>query len=211
MSPDDLRDGLRADVRLGAVLLLGSRLIHGDLVAQIVETEAYRGVDDPGSHAFRGPTPRCQTMFGEPGLAYVYFTYGMHWMLNVASLPPSEGAAVLVRAAIPLEGLETMRSRRARARHDRCLLSGPARLCAAFDISGADNGIDLLDPRSELKIEPGCVPKRIQHGPRIGLAAGKGERTPWRFVDADSLEWVSSNRTGLVPLEVEPDRLEPFP
>lgn len=102
--PSDLLDALAHDVRRGAVALLGAHLVRGEKRARIVEVEAYRGIDDPGSHAFRGATPRNEVMFGPPGFAYVYFTYGMHWMLNVSSQNHSVAAAVLLRAGEPLAG-----------------------------------------------------------------------------------------------------------
>lgn len=209
MTSADLRQALHQDVRLGAVALLEATLVRGNRAARIVETEAYRGIDDPGSHAHRGPTPRCEVMFGPAGFAYVYFTYGMHWMLNVSAGPEGEGAAVLIRAAEPLAGLEEMRQLRPKAVGDHGLLSGPARLCAAFGITRTENGIDLLDASNELHLEPGTRPPRIQHGPRIGLAPGKGERTLWRFVDADAMEWVSSPKRNLEELEVDPATIEP--
>lgn len=170
--------------------LLGWDLVFGSLRARLVETEAYRQ-DDPGCHAHRGPTPRNRIMFDRPGLAYVYFTYGTHWMLNVVAEPEGVGAAVLVRAAQPLEGVETMFERRAKARSPRDLLSGPGKLSAAFGIDGRHCGVDLFDPASELRLEPGPPARAWVSRTRIGLSPGKGDDLPWRFLHEDALEWVS--------------------
>lgn len=181
---------LSEDVVAAAPALLGCILVRGNLRARLVEAEAYRE-DDPGCHAFRGQTKRNAPMFGPPGHAYVYFTYGNHWMLNVVAHPPGDAAAVLLRAAEPISGLDEMRSRRPKAVRDEDLLSGPGKLAAAFGITGTDNSIDLLHPRSDLRLEIGEAPQRILVGPRIGIAEGKGHETPWRFMDADRLQWVS--------------------
>lgn len=189
----DLLNILRADVVEGAKALLGSTLVRGELRAQIVEVEAYRASDDPASHAFRGLTPRNQVMFGEPGLAYVYFSYGVHWMLNVTAHTEGDAAAVLVRAAKPLAGIEIMRERRGVAR-DHDLLSGPGKLTQAFAITGKDNGLNLLDPSASLYLIPPTAAVSVLCGPRIGIAEGKGHETLWRFVDADLVAWASRPR-----------------
>ncbi len=194
MRLDELRSRLEADVVDGAIALLGADLVRGDLRARIVETEAYRAEDDPACHAFRGCTPRNQVMYGPAGVAYVYLNYGIHWMLNVVAHRPERAAAVLVRAAMPLSGIETMRERRPKARSDQDLLSGPGKLAAAFEITGADSGTDLLDPKSEIHLEPGEPRKRVWTGPRIGIAQGKGHEIPWRFVDAERAAWASRPR-----------------
>jgi len=190
LSRKDLFEALESDVLTACEALLGSHLVRGSRRARIVEVEAYRS-DDPGSHAFRGKTKRNAVMFGVPGRAYVYFNYGVHWMLNVTAHEEGNAAAILVRAAEPMEGLDLMRARRPRAKRDEDLLSGPGKLAAAFDITGVDNGIDLLDLASELRIEPGLPVGRVLSGLRIGLAEGKGKDLPWRFVDAKSLRWIS--------------------
>jgi DNA-3-methyladenine glycosylase len=164
------------------------------LRARIVETEAYRTPDDPGCHAHRGRTPRNDVLFGAPGLAYVYFTYGNHWMLNVVAHEEGFAAAVLIRAAIPVEGLDEMRSRRYRTQKeqtDRNLLSGPGKICQAFGIDGTFNRVNLIDPASKLHLEPGTKIRPVIVGTRIGLAPGMGDDLPWRFCDAENLEWVS--------------------
>ena len=185
-----LRDDLRRDVLVAAPKLLGAILRFGELSARIVEVEAYRTPDDPGCHAHRGQTPRNASMFGEPGSAYVYFTYGNHWMLNVVAHEPGTAAAVLIRAAEPLTGLEFMRERRPKAIRDEDLLSGPGKLTAAFGIDRSLDGTDLLG-HGPLTLEPGPAPNHILIGTRIGLATGKGDDFPWRFMDADRMRWVS--------------------
>ncbi len=129
-------------------------------------------------------------MFGPPGRAYVYFNYGCHWMLNLSALPAGSPAAILIRAAQPVEGLEVFFRNRPKAKTERDLLSGPGKLCAAFGIEASLNGADLLSTEG-LHLESGDSPAQIVAGPRVGLAEGRGHLTPWRFVDADSLSWVS--------------------
>jgi DNA-3-methyladenine glycosylase len=171
-----------------APLLLNKLLVRTEpgqplLSARIVEVEAYRGSEDPGSHGFRGMTKRTTTMFGPPGYLYVYFTYGMHWCANVvADAPPHEASAVLLRAAAPLEGVEVMRPRRVKARRDQDLCAGPARLCQAFAITGAFDGTDLT--RGELRIVDDGVapPSEPVVTTRVGLAKGRGDESPWRFL-----------------------------
>jgi len=164
-----------------APALLNKVLIGRHVAARIVEVEAYRGSDDPGSHAHRGMTPRTEVMFGPPGHLYVYFTYGMHWCANVVATNDGDAAAVLLRAAAPVDGIELMRERRVKARRDRDLLAGPARLCQAFGITGADNGTDLV--RGPIRIvDDGVAPPAAPGvSTRIGLSPGRGDDHPWRF------------------------------
>jgi DNA-3-methyladenine glycosylase len=163
--------------------LLGRILVRkvGDgrlLAARIVEAEAYQE-DDPASHSFRGRTNRTEVMFGPPGHAYVYFTYGMHHCMNVVTGSTGEGSAVLLRAAEPLEGLEEMARRRG-TNDPRALCSGPGRLCQALGIDRADNGLDLVRGRLLWLLEGAPVaPSTISVGPRVGITSGT-ER-PWRF------------------------------
>jgi DNA-3-methyladenine glycosylase len=190
-----IRDLLAQDVLLAARALLGWDLVSQEgLRARIVETEAYRTPDDPGCHAHRGMTPRNEVMFGPPGKAYVYFTYGNHWMLNIVAHGEQDAAAVLIRAAIPMEGLEIMRRNRflsQKVQGDQNLLSGPGKLCQAFGINRSLNGIDLLDEGAPVHLVPGAPVRNIVTGTRIGLATGMGDDLSWRFCDADNLAWVS--------------------
>lgn len=184
------RELLNDDVLAAAPALLGWELVKGQMRVRIVETEAYRTPDDPGCHAHRGETPRTKVMFGKPGHAYVYFTYGNHWMLNVVAHPAGVAAAILIRAARPLTGIDEMYSRRPKARRDEDLLSGPGKLCAALGITGAENGLFLLDGGA-LRLEPGEAVRNVVVGTRIGLAPRKGDTLPWRFCDSDQMPWVS--------------------
>jgi DNA-3-methyladenine glycosylase len=174
------------DPRELAPLLLNKLLVArtadgARMVARLVEVEAYCGSEDPGSHAYRGMTPRTEVMFGPPGHLYVYFTYGMHWCANVVATKDGDGAAVLLRAAAPVHGIDVMRERRVKARRDRDLLAGPARLCQAFGLTGADNGTDLV--RGPVRIVDDGVAPPTSPGisTRIGLALGRGDESLWRY------------------------------
>lgn len=161
-----------------APLLLGARLEtrrHGSVTAvRLVEVEAYR-FDDPASHSFRGETRRNRTMFGPSGRLYVYRSYGMHWCANVVTGGAGEGSAVLLRAGIPLDGVETMASRRGRSDH---LADGPGKLCQALGIDGDDNGADLF-AGGEIHLEEGA-PLDHDRSPRIGIS--RAVDVEWRFV-----------------------------
>jgi len=172
--------------------LLVRRLDGETLVARIVETEAYQQ-DDPASHSFRGRTSRTEVMFGPAGHLYVYFTYGMHFCMNVVTGREGEGSAVLFRAAEPLEGLDAMASRRG-LDDPRLLCAGPARLTEALGVAREMNGADLVDG-GELWIAAGRrVPAdRIMIGPRVGIRSAV--EVPWRFSEAGSA-WVSRGRAG---------------
>lgn len=182
-----------------AALLLGWRVRTPDCLVQIVETEAYGGEDDAGSHAWRGETPRTRVMYGQPGHAFVYFTYGNHWMLNLVARPQGRAGAILIRAARVLEGRDAIALRRPKARSERDLLAGPGRLAQALAIGPQHNATDLLDPASQVRLEPGLPVSRVLRGARVGLSPGRGETTPWRFVDADELAWCSRPIRGLEP------------
>jgi DNA-3-methyladenine glycosylase len=168
--------------------LLNKVLVKGGRRARIVEVEAYvGGGQDPGSHAHRGQTPRNTAMFGPPGHLYVYFTYGMHWCCNAVCDPPGTASAGLLRAATPLGGLEAMWEARPAARRQRDLLSGPAKLCQAFGITGDDNGLDLVlaTPGGLTIVDDGVAPPAAPGvSTRIGLT--EGAALPWRwFVPGD--------------------------
>jgi DNA-3-methyladenine glycosylase len=162
--------------------LLGCRLSAGGVTVRLTEVEAYDGVGrDPASHAHRGRTPRNGVMFGPPGLAYVYFTYGMHWCLNVVCGPPGQAGAVLLRAGEVVCGKELARERRGSI-VDRELARGPARLTAALGIDRSADGTDLLEGPGPALLQPpssAVDPARVRSGPRVGVA-GAHDR-PWRF------------------------------
>ena len=153
---------------------------------RLVETEAYRGQMDPGSHGFRGPTPRTRTMFGPPGHLYVYFTYGMHWCANIVCGPEGVCEAVLLRAGEPMDGLDLMRARRPGITDDRLLAAGPARLTQAMGIGREQDGASLLRGGefwcSEDEQTPAYRGAEIAETARVGLAKGRGDELPWRFV-----------------------------
>ncbi len=166
------------------------------LSARIVETEAYEQ-DDPASHSFGGRTARNEVMFGPPGHLYVYFTYGMHFCVNVVTGRDGEGSAVLLRAARPLEGLAEMARRRG-TRDPRLLCSGPARLCQALGIDREQNGLDLVAGDAGLVVErrPAVRPERVEAGPRVGVRDGADR--PWRFFVLGD-PFVSGRRGGRGP------------
>jgi DNA-3-methyladenine glycosylase len=177
---------LRRDPRAVAPELLGKVLVREDgegpaRVGRIVEVEAYCGTADPGSHAFRGMTPRNRTMFGPPGGLYVYFTYGMHWCANVVCGDEGQGVAVLLRALAPLAGVEAMFAARPRARRERDLCSGPAKLCQALGLDGSFDGADLVTADRGVWLGDDGIPP--PHHPvqttRIGLSAGAEHRWRW--------------------------------
>jgi DNA-3-methyladenine glycosylase len=163
--------------------LLVRRTPRGRLVARITETEAYEQ-RDPASHSYRGRTARNEVMFGPPGHLYVYFTYGMHFCMNVVTGCDGEGSAVLLRAAEPIAGLRTMARRRGTA-DCRLLCSGPARLCQAFGVGRRENGLDLVRGGEIFLVAGrGAPASRIRATRRVGIRDGVDR--PWRFlVDGD--------------------------
>ncbi len=175
----------RRDPREVAPDLLNKILIGADgCSARIVETEAYCGPLDEAAHTFRGRTARNATMFGPPGHLYVYFTYGMHWCANAACGEEGEGVGVLLRAAQPLSGLALMHTRRPRAKNERDLCSGPARLCQAFGITRADDGADLVAGRHRIASDGTPPPRDPVVRPRVGISRAIEE--PWRWYVAEN-------------------------
>jgi len=151
------------------------------VAARIVETEAYRGADDAGSHAYRRKTPRNATMFGPPGHLYVYFSYGNHWCMNAVCGPGEQPHAVLLRAAEPLAGLDRMRERRGANRRDRELCAGPGRLGQAFGVDRAFDGGDLVRGPIRIVDDGVAPPARPGVSRRVGLGVDKGEDLLLRF------------------------------
>jgi DNA-3-methyladenine glycosylase len=168
--------------------LLGMRLVRMEqgvrISGIITETEAYRGLEDLGCHAHVGKTKRNAVMFGPPGHAYVYFTYGMHWCLNFVTGEEGYPAAVLIRAVEPMEGLDLIAARRA-GRKRKIWCDGPAKLTQGFGITGAQNGVDLCSGESGLFVEEGenAAVESIITTPRIGLnnVSEPWKSIPWRF------------------------------
>jgi DNA-3-methyladenine glycosylase len=176
------RSFYRRDPREVAPDLLNKVLVAADgRRARIVETEAYCGPLDAAAHTYRGKTARNAVMFGAPGLLYVYFTYGMHYCCNAVCGEEGEGVAVLLRAAEPLAGLALMREARPKAKRDRDLCSGPARLCQAFGIARAQDGVDLVTGVGGFGIVDDGVapPDDPVVTTRIGIRHAAEE--PWRW------------------------------
>lgn len=162
--------------------LLGCRLFHAGRGGTIVETESYAR-DDPACHAYGGRTPRNETLFGPPGRAYVYLSYGIHSLLNAVAEPEGEAAAVLIRALAPTAGLEEMRARRG-GRPDGELCSGPGKLTEALGVGIDLDGAALTEePFLLLPREEGWEGEVVT-GPRVGIA--KAVELPWRFCLGDS-------------------------
>jgi len=161
--------------------LLGARLSVGEVTVRITEVEAYLGVGiDPGSHSFRGQTPRNAVMFGEPGHLYTYFTYGMHVCANVVCSPAGSASAVLFRAGEIVTGREVASARRHTSRTADDLARGPARLTVALGITLADGGADLAEGDPHLELATAASDYRS--GPRTGVSGlGGGADYPWRF------------------------------
>jgi DNA-3-methyladenine glycosylase len=160
--------------------LLGAELDHAGVLVRLSEVEAYDGANDPASHAYRGPTARNAVMFGPAGHAYVYFTYGMHFCVNVVCGPPGVASAVLLRAGEVAGGLEVAASRRPKSTV-RDLARGPARLTKALSIDRELDGADVTDPASPIRVLRGVpVPDReVRRGSRVGIS--RAVEWPWRF------------------------------
>ncbi len=171
--------------------VLGAYLRCGGVTLRITEVEAYRWPNDTASHANKGQTQRNMPMFGEPAHAYVYLCYGIHHLLNIVTNPVGEGAAVLIRACEPVDGIEIIKARRKIERESPELLIGPGRLTQALGVTTKLSGHDLLSGEV-LELVPGVQPKRIVFGPRVGIdyASEEHKRAPWRLADANSA-WVS--------------------
>lgn len=184
-----------------APALLGCRFVHAGVTLRLTEVEAYAGErGDPGSHAFRGETPRTAVMFGPPGHLYVYFTYGMHFCANVVTGPAGRASAVLLRAGEVVDGHDLAAARRAGVR-ERDWARGPARLAVTMALGREQNGIDLCGrarmPRIDTPAEP-VDPARVHTGPRVGVSGpgGDGAAYPWRFW-LDGEPTVSAYRPGV--------------
>jgi DNA-3-methyladenine glycosylase len=206
-----------------APALLGCVIEHetpdGLVAAVLTEVEAYEGSCDPASHAYRGRTARNAVMFGPPGHAYVYFTYGMHFCVNMVCLREGTASAVLLRAGRVVEGVALATRRRsaaaprrpgagemaripARALAERDLARGPARLCQALAIGRSLDGADMCDPGSPLRVRggvPPASPEGISTGPRVGVSSGA--RRPWRF-------WLTGDPT-VSPYRAHVPRVRP--
>ena len=160
------------------------------MTVRLTEVEAYAGTGaDPASHAHRGRTARNAVMFGPAGFAYVYFTYGMHWCMNVVTGAEGTASAVLLRAGEVVSGLDVARARRPAIRRDVDLARGPARLCATLGIDREAYGLDLLDDAGPVRLAPPARPvarAAVATGPRVGVTGALD--LPWRF-------WVAGNPT----------------
>jgi len=190
--------------------LLGCVLEHetgeGLVAVALTEVEAYEGLADPASHAYRGRTARNAVMFGEPGHAYVYFTYGMHFCVNLVCRPEGTASAVLLRAGRVTDGVPLATARRPAARNGNDLARGPARLCQALGIGRSLDGADVCNPASQLRIRPPAgggsgAAAGISHGPRVGISAAADR--PWRF-------WLTGDPT-VSPYRAHVPRARPKP
>ncbi|HEX3568486.1 MAG TPA: DNA-3-methyladenine glycosylase [Candidatus Saccharimonadales bacterium] len=173
---------LSGDVLEVAPRLLGCELVREldghRLRGKIVEVEAY-DQSDPASHSFRGPSLRNQVMFGPPGFSYVYFTYGMHYCMNIVTGREGHASAVLIRAIEPLEGIEYMRENRHGISNDHQLTNGPAKLCQALGIDKQLNGHDLRQQPLHLTVNAAVPQTAVVQTTRIGIS--KAADQPWRF------------------------------
>jgi DNA-3-methyladenine glycosylase len=169
------RDFFARSVHEVAPDLIGATLLVDGVGGRIVEVEAY-DQDDPASHGFRGRTPRTASMFGPPGRAYVYRSYGVHWCLNLVCAEKGRAEAALVRALEPTHGLEAMQARRG-VEDERTLCSGPGKLCQALAITRDHDGLPLDEPPFELLRRDSDPPLVV--GPRIGIT--RAVEQPWRF------------------------------
>lgn len=190
-----------ARLLLGAVLEADGP--EGRVGVRLVEVEAYRGLDDPASHCYRGKTPRNAVMWGPAGHLYVYFVYGMHFCANVVGTEDGQPGAVLLRAGEVVEGADIVRTRRPNARGNGELAKGPAILTSVLGLAREQNGVDLTDPESPVRLLVGeRVPaENVRTGPRVGVAMAM--ETPWRFW-VDGSPAVSTYRRGGKRRQVRP-------
>ncbi len=169
-----------------APLLLGTDLVSNvdddEVRVRINEVEAYKGDDDPASHAFKGETERNGSMFRKPGTLYVYRSYGVHNCANTSAGPEGIGWGILIRGGDVIDGEGLARRRRGRSTD---LANGPGKLCQALAITIEHNGVDLLNPGSPVRLEEGQRPEMVMATPRIGIS--KAKDLPWRFVSATQL------------------------
>jgi DNA-3-methyladenine glycosylase len=163
------------DVHAVARDLIGATLLFKGIGGRIVEVEAYHHTD-PAAHSYNGQTPRNAVMFGPPGYAYVYRSYGIHWCVNFVCEEEGSASAVLIRAIEPTEGIAAMRRRRG-IKDERLLCSGPGRVCEALGITGAHNGLALDQP--PFALAPRGDDVAIAIGPRIGIT--RAADLPWRY------------------------------
>jgi len=167
--------------------LLGSFLVSNVddrlVKLRITEVEAYKGADDPASHAFKGRTERNKSMFERPGTLYCYRSYGIHTCANTAAGPEGVGWGILIRGGQVVEGEGIARQRRGRLDD---LSNGPGKLCQALGITIDHNGLDLFDDESQLRLESGQQPEVVMSTPRVGIS--KGKERPWRFVAATTMK-----------------------
>jgi DNA-3-methyladenine glycosylase len=179
---------LQGPVDLAARALLGALLVREGVTLRITEVEAYGGPGDSASHARHGRTPRNAPVWGPPGRAYLYFCYGMHWMLNVVTGPEGEASAVLIRGAEVVSGLDEVLRRRKAPQTSPGLCAGPGKVAQALGLDRSFDGHDLRLPGG-LELRPGTPPKTILAGPRLGIgfATPEDQARPWRFADGDSL------------------------
>lgn len=191
-----------------APYVLGATLRYGPVAVRITEVEAYLGADDPASHAWKGQTPRNAVMFGPSGHAYVYFSYGMHWAINMVCGPDGTASGVLLRAGAVLDGFEVARARRGGV-PDRRLARGPACLTQALAITGDQAGVDLFaDPDDQfvpgprLTLAP-VAPELISSGPRVGVS--RAADRPWRFWLSDEPSVSAYKRSPRAPVVGAPD------
>jgi DNA-3-methyladenine glycosylase len=190
---------LGGPVHQAARALLGQWLVREGVTLRITEVEAYSGLEDTASHARHGRTARNAPMWGPPGRAYLYFCYGMHWMLNVVTGPEGEPSAVLIRGAEVVAGLDTVLQRRKAAQATPQLCAGPGKVAQALGLDKTFDGHDLLAPGG-LELRDGLPVQRILAGPRLGIgfASPEDQARPWRF--ADDASKAVLQRKALTPL-----------